>query len=109
MYSKRDFGHLCGVAEGVGPGCWQDVTAFRPVASARRRHQSLFAPDCPAHGGEGVAEGRLGFGVPRRRGRPALAGGEPCRQKGHDREQGEQAGLGARDRPVGPLPLRLDA
>jgi hypothetical protein len=32
-----------------------------------------------------------------------------CREQGHDREQREQAGRGARDRPVRPLALGLDA
>lgn len=32
--SELGFGHLCGLAEGVRPGCRQGVTAFRAVASA---------------------------------------------------------------------------
>jgi transposase len=31
---ELDFGHSCGLAEGVRPGCRQGVTAFRAVASA---------------------------------------------------------------------------
>ena len=38
-----------------------------------------------------------------------LAGTEGFGEQGHDREQREQAGRGAGDRPVRPLPLGLDA
>jgi hypothetical protein len=32
---KLDFGHSGGVAEGVGPRCWQEAAVFRPLAWAR--------------------------------------------------------------------------
>lgn len=37
-----------------------------------------------------------------------MAGREPRDQQGDDREQGKQAGCGAGDRRIGPLPLALD-
>src|SRR5215203_1551001 len=61
-------------------------------------------------GSERIAEGGLRLGVPRRCcSASPLASGEPGGQQRDDREQGEQARRGARDRLVRPLPLRLDA
>src|SRR4051794_2772415 len=60
--------------------------------------------------GERVREGGLWFEVPRGCcDPPALAGREPRGKEGDNREQRQQAGGRARDGPVGPLPLRLDA
>src|SRR5829696_927537 len=72
--------------------------------------QTLVAPDLPSYRGEGIREGWAFLVVPGR-GRDPQAGmvADAGAQQGHDGEQSEQAGRGARDRLVRPLPLGLDA
>ena len=98
------------MAEGVGPGFWQGQALFCALAAARRCEESLFAPDRPAHRGQGIAEGGVWLGVPGGRGDAlALADRETVRQQADNREQREQAGRCAGNCLVGSLPLGLDA
>ena len=68
----------------------------------------MLAPELPPHGGEGVGEGRPRLAIPGIRPNGG-ANTKACRKQGHDRKQGEQAGCGAGDCPIGPLALGLDA
>lgn len=97
------------MTEGIGPGRRQTEAGFCSGASARRYWQSPLAPDRIAHGGLSIGESRARFGVPRGGRDPLpLVDREPCSQQRDDREQGEQAGRGAGDGLVRPLPPRLD-
>src|SRR4029450_12448303 len=72
--------------------------------------QTLLGPDLASHGGEGVGEGRPRLTVPGAARDPEPgAAVEASRQQSDYREQAEQAGRGAQDGQVGPLPLGLDA
>ena len=42
--TKLDFGHSCGLAQGVGPWRWQGEALFRSVPPACGHHQTLLAP-----------------------------------------------------------------
>jgi hypothetical protein len=109
------FGHLCGVAERMDDAVAEGGAEFRRLAcapgrEAPGREETLLAPELAPNRGERVGEGGPLLAVPGggrdlEPGVAAEAGGE----QGHDGEQAEQAGRGAGDRPVRPLPLGLDA
>src|SRR3954451_484740 len=83
---------------------------FRRLGGVPGREETLLAPELPSDRSKGIGEGGPLLAVPGggrdlEPGVAAEAGGE----QGHDGEQAEQAGCGAGDRPVRPLPLGLDA
>src|SRR4051812_50025403 len=83
---------------------------FRRLGGVPGREETLLAPELPSDRGERVGEGGPLLAVPGggrdlEPGVAAEAGGE----QGHDGEQAGQAGRGAGDRLVRPLPLGLGA
>src|SRR3954453_17632528 len=94
-----DFGHSGGVAERVGDAAAEGGVEFRRLGSAPGRQQTLLTPEVPPDGGEGVREGRARLAVPGVR-EDGRAGGavEARGEQGHEGEQREPAGRGARDR-----------
>ena len=78
-------------------GAWRDVR--KPCS----------APDLAAHGGEGIAEGRVLLAIPSSGyGGQARLGVELCREQGDEGEQAEQTGRRTRNGQVRPLTLALD-
>ena len=94
----------CCLAERVGDAVLEGWLEFLHIGCAAGRGGTLFAPDFPAHGGEGVGEGRALFVMPSAVGcGPAGLGRELLSKQGDKREQAEQAGCRAGDGFVGPL------
>ena len=98
------------MAERVGDAVAERRPEFRRLGPPPLQEQTLLAPELPPHRGKGIGKGWPRFVVPSGRadGR-AGAGVEARGEQRDDREQREQAGRGAPDRPVRPLALRLDA
>src|SRR5215213_6279553 len=98
------------MAERVGDALAERGGEFPHLGLLPRQEQTLLAPELPTHGGKAIGEGRTWLAVPSvgvdGRADTTI---EACREQGHDREQREQAGCGARDRPIRPLALGLDA
>ena len=98
------------MAERVGNAVAERGTEFSHLGPPPRQEQTLLAPELPPDSGKGVGEGRPPLAIPSvnvdGRAVPVI---KVCREQGHDREQREQAGRGAGDRPVRPLALGLDA
>ncbi len=108
--SDLGFGHSGGMAERVGDAFSERRAEFHRLGRMPGDEETLFGPDLPPHRGEGVGEGRAPLAVPSRGRDPqALVVAEAGGEQGHDGEQREQAGRGARDRLVRPLALCLDA
>src|SRR3954463_13622123 len=84
-------------------------TEFWYLASTPGGEETLLPPDLAPNRGEGVSEGGPLLAVPGGRcNAQASVTAEVVGQQGHDGEQAEQAGRGAGDGLVGPLPLGLD-
>src|SRR3712207_8758253 len=82
---------------------------FYRLACAPGREETLLGPDLAPHRGEGVGEGRALLAIPGGvRDAQARVVAEARGEQRHDGEQPEQAGRGAGDRLVRPLPLGLD-
>src|SRR4051794_7414105 len=85
-------------------------TEFWYLASTPGGEETLLPPDLAPNRGESVSEGGPLLAVPGGRcNAQASVTAEAVGQQGHDREQAEQAGRGAGDGLVGPLPLGFDA
>ena len=84
-------------------------TEFCRLAFAPRREETLLTPDLAPNCGERVSEGRPLLAVPSGSGDPETGMTvEAVGQQDHDGEQAEQAGRGAGDGQIGPLPLGFD-
>ena len=84
-------------------------TEFCRFASAPGREETLLTPDLAPNCGERVSEGRPLLAVPSGSGDPETGMTvEAVGQQDHDGEQAEQAGRGAGDGQIGPLPLGFD-
>src|SRR5688500_13616321 len=98
------------MAKRIGDAVTEPGAEFPHLGPSPRQEQTLLAPELPADSGKGVSKGRAPLAIPSvgadgRAGTTIKARGE----QGHDREQREQAGGGAGDRPLRPLALGLDA
>src|SRR5215218_10270719 len=98
------------MAEGIGDALAEGWREFCGVGGLPGHDETLLTPDRTPYCGEAVGKGRPRLVVPGA-GRDLEPGtaGEARGQQGDDREQAEQAGRGAGDRLVRPLPLGLDA
>src|SRR3712207_3027516 len=98
------------MAERVGDAFAERGTEFCGLGRMPGRAQTLLGPDLAPHRGEGVGEGRVPLAIPGRgRDAQACAVAQSGGEQGDDREQPEQAGRGAGDGLVRPLPLGLHA
>src|SRR3712207_2896320 len=98
------------MAERVGDAVAERGAEFSHLGLSPGLEQTLLAPELPAYGSKGIGKGRPRLAIPSidaNSGTGTVV--EACREQGHDREQRERAGRGARDRPVRPLALGLDA
>src|SRR3954451_12594715 len=99
------FGQSCGVAERMDDAVAEGGTEFWYLAATPGGEETLLPPDLAPNRGEGVSEGGPLLAVPGGRcNAQASVTAEAVGQQGHDREQAEQAGGGAGDGLVGPLP-----